>query len=175
MSCSCTENQFLSWQAYRDIACKTIHRFCPSYMNLLTNEEAIEFIIQKIMHGDWKWDANRKTSRKTYRCSCAQWAIREWVSKVQKKIAKTQCESLADHHTIRGDIQHWRTQIAKQDLRIDIENHAQLTTLERLCLIKIHVEQYTVDDLSQEIGMSKPHIYKSYHRGVKKLRQSFGV
>jgi DNA-directed RNA polymerase specialized sigma subunit len=175
-----TEQDYLTIQQYMDLAKKTIHHFCPAYKSLLSDDDAIDYIVIKIIEGDTRWSADRKCSRKTYRCSCAKWAIREYVKKVKPR-KKFHLPFSESSYTTQA-IAKWKRGIWCQDLSMDLANSTLLTDLEKSCIIKLYLENYKVDDIvtdlkkrKEYLKISRQSVYKACRRGIEKLKQNFGV
>lgn len=86
---------FESLGFYLNLAKKTISKFAPTFFNglskeMLCSEDAISFVANAIMMGDWRWKEQGTTNEKqkslySYRNQCAIWAIKTYVTKRYKK------------------------------------------------------------------------------------------
>lgn len=87
--------QFESLDFYLNLAQKIIGKMGPKFFNglskqMLKNEDAISFVANAIMMGDWRWEKNHKEKEKTnkglysYRNQCAIWAIQTYITKQYK-------------------------------------------------------------------------------------------
>jgi len=84
--------QFESLDFYLNLAQKIIGKMGPKFFNGLTkemlkNDDAISFVANAIMMGDWRWDSDSQDKTKTlknlysYRNQCAIWAIKTYITK----------------------------------------------------------------------------------------------
>ena len=167
------ETEFLPLHQYVQIAKNTIQRFCPTYTYLLTDVDAIDYVVHKIMIGDWKWKPEKSCSRITYRCSCAQWAIREYAMKIKPRYSRY--KTLHNYEPYSGAKQKWLNQTELEDLSLDINDFTFLTDNERLCIKKIYIEHYRIKDVAEECEISRPAIYKICESAIEKIKENFGV
>jgi RNA polymerase sigma factor (sigma-70 family) len=90
-----TSVNFESLDFYLNLAQKIIAKLAPTFFNglskeMLKNEDAIAFVANAIMMGDWRWKkGDEKDSKKyktlySYRNQCAIWAIKTYVTKKYK-------------------------------------------------------------------------------------------
>lgn len=84
--------QFESLDFYLNLAQKIIGKMGSKFFNGLTkemlkNEDAVSFVANAIMMGDWRWDQNNQDVTKarknlySYRNQCAIWAIKTYITK----------------------------------------------------------------------------------------------
>lgn len=89
---------FESLDFYLNLAQKIIAKLAPTFFSglskeMLKNEDAIAFVANAIMMGDWRWkkedESNKKTGKQykslySYRNQCAIWAIKTYITKKYK-------------------------------------------------------------------------------------------
>lgn len=86
---------FESLDFYINLAQKTIAKLAPTFFaglskEMLKNEDAISFVANAIMMGDWRWKKDEKDQEKkykslySYRNQCAIWAIKTYITKKYK-------------------------------------------------------------------------------------------
>jgi RNA polymerase sigma factor (sigma-70 family) len=87
--------EFESLDFYLNLAQKIIAKMAPTFFNglskeMLKSEDAIAFVANAIMMGDWRWEKDHKEESKSnkglysYRNQCAIWAIQTYVTKQYK-------------------------------------------------------------------------------------------
>jgi len=87
--------KFESLDFYINLSQKIIAKIAPTFFNglskeMLKNEDAISFVANAIMMGDWRWEKENKEESKTkknlysYRNQCAIWAIKTYITKQYK-------------------------------------------------------------------------------------------
>jgi RNA polymerase sigma factor (sigma-70 family) len=87
--------QFESLDFYLNLSQKIIAKIGPTFFSglskeMLQNEDAISFVANAIMMGDWRWEKENKEESKTnknlysYRNQCAIWAIKTYITKQYK-------------------------------------------------------------------------------------------
>lgn len=90
-----TNIQFESLDFYINLSQKIIAKIAPTFFaglskEMLKNEDAISFVANAIMMGDWRWEKNSEQESKThkslysYRNQCAIWAIKTYITKQYK-------------------------------------------------------------------------------------------
>jgi hypothetical protein len=92
--------KFESLDFYINLAKKIISKMAPTFFSglskeMLKNEDAISFVANAIMMGDWRWkkdtikdNSNEEKQYKTlysYRNQCGIWAIQTYVTKRYKQ------------------------------------------------------------------------------------------
>ena len=87
--------EFESLDFYLNLSQKIIAKIAPTFFaglskEMLKNEDAIAFVANAIMMGDWRWEKNNSNESKTnkslysYRNQCAIWAIKTYITKQYK-------------------------------------------------------------------------------------------
>lgn len=87
--------KFESLDFYLNLSQKIIAKVAPTFFaglskEMLKNEDAISFVANAIMMGDWRWEKENKEQSKTnknlysYRNQCAIWAIKTYITKQYK-------------------------------------------------------------------------------------------
>jgi RNA polymerase sigma factor (sigma-70 family) len=84
--------KFESLDFYMNLARKIIAKMGPTFFNglskeMLNNEDAISFVANAIMMGDWRWEEKGKKTNKSlysYRNQCGIWAIKTYITKQYK-------------------------------------------------------------------------------------------
>jgi hypothetical protein len=85
--------QFESLDFYLNLSQKIIAKLAPTFFSglskeMLKNEDAVSFVANAIMMGDWRWEkSDEKKQNKTlysYRNQCAIWAIKTYITKKYK-------------------------------------------------------------------------------------------
>ena len=98
-----TDIKFESLDFYLNLSQKIIAKLAPTFFSglskeMLKNEDAIAFVANAIMMGDWRWEkGNEEKQNKTlysYRNQCAIWAIKTYVTK-QYKLSKNKKRSFS--------------------------------------------------------------------------------
>lgn len=93
--------KFESLEFYLDLAKKIISKMAPTFFTglskeMLKNEDAISFVANAIMMGDWRWKKESDTLKQdaedkqykslySYRNQCGIWAIQTYVTKKYKQ------------------------------------------------------------------------------------------
>lgn len=95
--CDHSEIQFESLDFYINLAKKIIAKMGPTFFSglskhMLKNEDAISFVANAIMMGDWRWKKDNQTDDTkvyknlySYRNQCGIWAIKTYVTKQYKQ------------------------------------------------------------------------------------------
>jgi RNA polymerase sigma factor (sigma-70 family) len=95
--------QFESLDFYLNLSQKIIAKLAPTFFSglskeMLKNEDAIAFVANAIMMGDWRWEkSDEEKQNKTlysYRNQCAIWAIKTYITK-KYKLAKNKKRSFS--------------------------------------------------------------------------------
>lgn len=87
--------KFESLDFYLNLSQKIIAKIGPTFFaglskEMLKNEDAVAFVANAIMMGDWRWEKDHKEDLKnnkslySYRNQCAIWAIKTYVTKQYK-------------------------------------------------------------------------------------------
>jgi RNA polymerase sigma factor (sigma-70 family) len=95
--CDHSEIKFESLDFYINLAKKIIAKMGPTFFSglskqMLKNEDAISFVANAIMMGDWRWKKDQKEedvkvykNLYSYRNQCGIWAIKTYVTKQYKQ------------------------------------------------------------------------------------------
>ena len=166
------KENFLTLDEYRAIAVKTICHFFKSQMRLAYDNDAIDFIIERIMIGDWKFKPEKQCSRESYRCNCAKWAILAYINAQNRQCQKD--VSIQDYIKSLDRSNHKRkTEI--DDVLLDITDTQCLSEKERSCLLGIYLENDSVADIAQKLEISKGYVKCIRKKAIGKLQRKFGV
>lgn len=192
------EVKFESLDFYLELAQKIIAKIAPTFFNglskeMLKNEDAIAFVANAIMMGDWRWkessDYKNNKSLYSYRNQCAIWAIKTYVTKQyrnkhnKKKIqAKYSLSFQEDDLTLENIIAD-SDQQEPIDLLISEENQQISKNLINLLFDsnilsdkqKKHIQMYyfenmTLEEIGQTHGVTREAVRQSIKTGIEKIR-----
>ena len=93
------DNEMFELSEYDQMARSIIFYYCtPDFAKyMVSNPEALSYIVECLMFGSCKWDKTRKsTTHRGYLSRCGQWAIVRWWCLLQKQ-STTMEVSLYDH------------------------------------------------------------------------------
>lgn len=191
--------KFESLDFYIGLAQKIIAKIAPTFFNglskeMLKNEDAIAFVANAIMMGDWRWkestiEKNNK-SLYSYRNQCAIWAIKTYITKQyknkhsKKKInSKYSLNFQNDDDTNLENIIADITQDEPLDLLVAKEN--QQISQELIDIIfnsdllsdkqKKHIKMYYYDNMTlEQIGkisnVTREAVRQSIKTGIEKIK-----
>lgn len=166
------EREYLSLEEYRVIAIQTIKKFFPRCLYLLKNSEAIDYIIEHIMLGDWKHD-NQRSCRKTHRCNSAKYAIRGFLLKQTRSLEKLKL--LYEHIHAMGSLGYFVNNMDVIELLIDIDENNRLTNIEKECFLRTFFSGESIKDISEDLDKSRSFIALRNKNAIAKLQRTFGV
>jgi len=160
--------------------------------SMLKNEDAISFVANAIMMGDWRWkentDINKQTQYKSlysYRNQCGIWAIKTYITKSYKNKNKdyslNHC-SIDDGGELESIIQD-RSQAEPVDILISNEDRdtksyliKEILTSELLSekqkeYIKLYFfENLTLEKIGKKFGVTREAVRQSIKVSIKKIK-----
>jgi RNA polymerase sigma factor (sigma-70 family) len=78
-------NDFLKLSEYEDIAKRIIAKYIgKSNQYLLYSEDAISYVMECVMFGEWKYNAEMGKTRYTFRNQNGIYAVKSWLSDINK-------------------------------------------------------------------------------------------
>lgn len=189
--------EFESLDFYLTLAKKMIAKFSkntPKYM--LADDDAISFVANAIMMGDWRWkdDKNDTTMKSlySYRNQCAIWAIKTYLTynskqqkKFDKKIYNASTYALEDEEMSIMDIipsseltpienlieAESTTEILDLVRVIISEDNKILTDKQKECLQLYFIDGWTLAEIGKHFNITKEAIRQSIKKALTKLRQ----
>ena len=160
--------------------------------SMLKNEDAISFVANAIMMGDWRWkentDINKQTQYKSlysYRNQCGIWAIKTYITKSYKNKNKdyslNHC-SIDDGGELESIIQD-HSQAEPVDILISNEDRdtksyliKEILTSELLSekqkeYIKLYFfENLTLEKIGKKFGVTREAVRQSIKVSIKKIK-----
>ena len=184
-------SEMYSLDKYREIAKKCISLFsganCSVFM--IKNEDAISHVAEHIMWGHARWKEDGGRTLKSYLNQCAIWAIKVWKTKVYKSDSKS-CLSL--NHTICNNngseseqyklVEDKKSKTPQEIIfnnpsneAISIINKCSLTKLQNKCVSLRYIEGKKLQEIADEIGVSKQAVNQHIKKAINKLRNQNGI
>lgn len=189
--------KFESLDFYLNLAQKVIAKMAPTFFNglskeMLKNEDAISFVANAIMMGDWRWKESEDKKNKSlysYRNQCAIWAIKTYVTKQyknkhnKKKIIPKYSLNFTDDEVALENIIPDNTQRDPIDLLITEENQQISKNLIDLLFDsdllsdkqKKHIRMYyfenmTLEEIGKYHGVTREAVRQSIKTGIEKIK-----
>lgn len=170
--------KFESLDFYVQLAQKTISKFGgPISKEMIKSEDAISFVANAIMMGDWRWEKNRNEDEKkqktlySYRNQCAIWAIKTYVTKKFNDKSKPQPISMShsvdnnDDYLV-GDLVQDNRQQTPLSILIDQEDSEISTNL----INKLFESEIISDKQKDQLKM-----YYLHNMTLEKIGNHYGV
>lgn len=192
---------FESLDFYTTLAQKIIAKFATKFGNnvskyMLKNEDAISFVANAIMMGDWRWKENESIDNKykslySYRNQCGIWAIKTYVTKTyrannsNKKIKSSyslnhiQDEDGSQLENIVADKSQYSPidiLISNEDNNIkrDLINDILLSDLlsdKQKQYIKLYFfENFTLEKIGQKFNVTREAVRQSIKVSIQKIK-----
>jgi hypothetical protein len=198
-----TEVNFESLDFYLNLAKKIIAKLGPTFFNglskeMLKSEDAIAFVANAIMMGDWRWkkgdekdqDAKKYKTLYSYRNQCAIWAIKTYTTKKYKiahstkksynmsGISSKDFDDLSLTDIIADNTQQEPIDIliAKENREISEELIQEILGSEILShKQKDHIRMYyfenqTLEKIGEKYGVTREAIRQSIKTAITKIR-----
>lgn len=196
-----TTVNFESLDFYLDLAKKIISKMGPTFFSslskdMLANEDAIAFVANAIMMGDWRWrekntaDPEKNKTLYSYRNQCGIWAIKTYVTKQYKKKHRKKNNSkeyslnfIDDNDLSIESVIADNTQT--QPLDIIIANETQKKNKQAINELfesniwndnqktQIHMyyfEDYTLEQIGNNFGVTREAIRQNIKNALEKVR-----
>lgn len=195
---------FESLDFYLNLARKIISKIGPTFFDglsshMLKDEDAVSFVGNAIMMGDWRWKDQNEEEKKTadkqlknlysYRNQCAIWAIKTYVTKQyrnnhsQKKIKTTHSLNYQDNDTSLEQVIPDKMQKEPIDILIqaeDVDDRARLIKELLQCDVisdkqKKYINLYyfqnmTLEKIGKEHGVTREAVRLSIKTALNKIR-----
>ena len=174
-------------EQYRDIAKRCISLFAerPSSYGMINNEDAIAHVAEHIMWGHLRWKEDGGRTLKSYLNQCAIWAIKVWKTKIyqldKKKtmslnhVISNSSGSESEQYKIIADKKSKTPEdiIFKNNTNNakEIIKNKSLTKLQNKCLELRYIEGKKLQEIADEMGVSKQAVNQHIKKGIKKLRE----
>jgi RNA polymerase sigma factor (sigma-70 family) len=192
---------FESLDFYLNLARKIVAKMGPTFFDglskhMLKDEDAISFVANAIMMGDWRWKEENKDSDKqlkslySYRNQCAIWAIQTYVTKQyknnhnKKKIKTTHSLNYQEDDTSLEHIIPDYSQKEPLDILVDTEDKNScrklISDLLQCSIIsdkqKEYIELYyfqdmTLEKIGKKYGVTREAIRQSIKTAILKIRE----
>lgn len=160
--------------------------------NMLKNEDAISFVANAIMMGDWRWkDTQNNKSLYSYRNQCGIWAIKTYITKFYKaKNSKRKLSSeyslnymnMEDGHELEQIIPD-KDQLDPLEILINNENedirsklinqilNSDLLSDKQKQYIKLYFfENLTLDKIGKRFGVTREAVRQSIKVSINKIK-----
>lgn len=193
---------FESLDFYINLAQKIIAKLAPTFFiglskEMLKNEDAISFVANAIMMGDWRWKQNDTSDKNkqyknlySYRNQCAIWAIQTYITK-KYKYGKTnnKCYTMSSFSSNDNDLEiidllKDEDQTEPVDILIDQENSEISTNLindlfssdilsdkQKQHLRMYYLENQTLESIGKKFSVTREAIRQSIKSAIQKIRK----
>lgn len=194
-----SEVNFESLDFYVNLSKKIIAKIAPTFFaglskQMLRDEDAIAFVANAIMMGDWRWNqnqdpANPQKSLYSYRNQCAIWAIKTYVTKqyrsnhTKKKIKATHSLS---HQADDTSLEHIIPDPMQQEpisILIDKENNDYcnetiaklfesdiISDKQKEYLQLYYFEDMTLEKIGKKFDVTREAVRQSIKTALNKIR-----
>ena len=191
--------QFESLDFYLNLSQKIIAKLAPTFFSglskeMLKNEDAVSFVANAIMMGDWRWEkSDEKKQNKTlysYRNQCAIWAIKTYITKKyklnksKKRSFSMSSFSLSDEDALLTELISDQKQKDPIDILIKEEENnttcglvnellnSDILTDKQKDHIKLYfLENYTLEKIGEKYDVKREAIRQSIKSSIKKIRE----
>lgn len=192
---------FESLDFYLNLARKIVAKIGPTFFaglskHMLKDEDAISFVANAIMMGDWRWKDENKDSEKplkslySYRNQCAIWAIKTYVTKQyknnhsKKKIKTTHSLNYQEDDSSLENIIADNSQQEPLDILIETEDKTcckeLINDLLKCSLISDKQKEYidlyyfqdmTLEKIGKKHGVTREAVRQSIKTALNKIRE----
>lgn len=196
-----TDIKFESLDFYLNLAKKIIAKMGPTFFaglskEMLQSEDAVSFVANAIMMGDWRWEKQSSTEKTnktlySYRNQCGIWAIQTYVTKQYK--AKNSKKKIRAKYSLsyqENDDLDLETLIADenqkepQDILIAKENkenieqlintlfNADIVSDKQKQFIKLYYfENLTLEKIGRRFNITREAVRQSIRSAIQKIRE----
>lgn len=196
-----SEVNFESLDFYVNLAQKIIAKMGSSFFNglskdMLRSEDAISFVANAIMMGDWRWNQNNDQEDKqnkslySYRNQCAIWAMKTYITKQYKNKYSTkkikadysinyQTDDVSLENIIQDNTQHDPIDIIieKEDNQI-VDNLLSklfssniITDKQKDHLKMYYFDNMTLETIGKQYGVTREAIRQSIKSAISKIKE----
>jgi len=194
-----SEVNFESLDFYINLSKKIIAKIAPTFFaglskQMLKDEDAIAFVSNAIMMGDWRWNqnqdpANPQKSLYSYRNQCAIWAIKTYVTKqyrsnhTKKKIKATHSLNYQEDETTLENILPDTTQKeplaiiidqedkkAKQEIIQKLFDSSLISDKQKEYLQLYYFEDMTLEKIGKKFDVTREAVRQSIKTALNKIR-----
>jgi RNA polymerase sigma factor (sigma-70 family) len=194
--------KFESLEFYLGLAKKIIAKMGPTFFaglskDMLTNEDAVSFVANAIMMGDWRWKNDQKEDDKktyknlySYRNQCGIWAIKTYVTKQYKqKNNKRKINTKYSLNYIDDNDASLESAIADKDQKEPIDmviekentdnllksindllNSGILSDKQREQIIMYYYDNMTLEQIGEKYDVTREAVRQSIKSGIAKIR-----
>lgn len=183
---------FINLEQYLKLAKSVICRFSHRRISneMLKSEDAISFVAENMIMGDWRYEQERGCSQDNYRIKCAIWAIRDYISRsktrnnyrhisLDQKHAqqhyKSKCliDMLVDEKQTNPldnvIYKEHQTQL-KQKVKQLLNNYG-LSKCQKTCIKMRYLDEMRVQDIAKKLNVSRQAVQQNIKKGIDKLQQ----
>lgn len=196
-----TDIKFESLDFYLNLAKKIIAKMGPTFFaglskEMLQSEDAVSFVANAIMMGDWRWEKQSSTEKTnktlySYRNQCGIWAIQTYVTKQYK--SKNSKKKIRPKYSLsyqENDDLDLETLIADenqkepQDILIAKENKENIENLieslfnsdivsdKQKEFIKLYYfENLTLEKIGKRFNITREAVRQSIRSAIQKIRE----
>lgn len=172
---------YLSLEEYINIAkkCIRLYKNPDIKSKLLNSEDAISYIVNKIMMGEWKWSENRNCSRKTYRILCAKWAIKYLSMTISTRKNKYNIVSFNQSFTEDGltiEDSYDNTPVNPKYDNADLTRLIQNSNLSpaQIKYLNMRRQGLEITKIAKTFGVSKQNVQQSIDQSIAKMKMCAG-
>ena len=169
-------------QQYRAVAKRCIGAFAsPSLAkSMLRSEDAIAFVVEKLVYGAHKWELSRGRTLHSYLNQCSIWAIRSWIEmiKSQPQLMSINMEYHDSHSQLYESLPDFKADtpdniVANKERTEELSNvisSAGLTERQSYCLEVVYVEGQRPSDVARDLGISRQAVDQCLDKGIRKVQ-----
>ena len=169
---------------YLEISKKCIAHFASNALanQMLRSEDAVSFVAEHLMMGTCRWKPNRGKTVRSSHNQCAICAIQNWISRISKKgvdilsLNKDLSDSEGNqlYEILEDDRKIPPSSIELEENAAEVDRILSDRTIsekEEKCIRMKFLDQLSVAEISESLGISKKMVYTNVQRGLKKLRK----
>lgn len=193
--------QFESLSFYTDLAKKIISKMGPTFFNglsthMLKSEDAISFVANAIMMGDWRWEQETQNKKNknlySYRNQCGIWAIKTYVTKQYKN--KHNRKKIKANYSLNHDCDDEGTgmvgvikdnnqkepsdilieneeNLSKQQLFNALLNSDILSDRQKSYIRLYYYEDMTLDNIGKRFNITREAVRQSIKSALNKIKE----
>ena len=176
----------LTLYEYIEIARRCIGAFASS-SGMLNDDDAVAHVAEHLMLGHLRWKEDGGRTLYSYLNQCAIWAIKSWKNKLYQTNKQHQELSLNADAGRNGEgaqlYQFVPDKKAKEPFDILFNDNEKtvgslvesecLTHLQRYCLKRRYIENQTLQEIANSLGVSRQAVHLHIKKAIARLQNEF--
>jgi RNA polymerase sigma factor (sigma-70 family) len=162
---------------YLNTAEKVINKYAPRHLrkSMLRSEDAVSYVANYMMKGDWTYDKSKTPKPSTRRISYGIFGVIEYCKNISKKRHTRSLDS--GERPMSNFLAAYTAKYDHNDVKSRYLSNLMmvLTPAERRCIDMHFFQNMSISEVAKQLNIKQQAVQQSIKRGIESMRGAAGV